>query len=260
MINGRYIATIPFLATDNDNNLMFLKDFYSESQSGIQISAEQGSLFAKEIAGDFNPLHDVEHKRFCVPGDLLFSIVLEKYGLSQKMNFTFAGMLGDGVTLDFPETDANEFDINGNNNKTILKVAREGEVSRNEQMIDALIRDYVAFSGHNFPYILVPLMAKQNVMINLARPLVMYDCMTLEFDHLEFDQPKIEMLEPELQVNGKRGDAYLRFQIKSENQVVGSGYKKIVISGMREYEAEPMQAFVDDYLERKENYLAQLAV
>ena len=37
---------------------MFLKEFYSKSNSGIQIAAEQASQFAKEIAGDFNPLHD----------------------------------------------------------------------------------------------------------------------------------------------------------------------------------------------------------
>ena len=171
------------------------------------------------------------------------------------MNFTFAGMLGHGVTLDFPETDGSQFDIVGSHGKTILKVDRDGEHSQNESMIDALIRDYVAFSGHNFPYVLVPLMAKQNVMINLTRPLVMYDSMSLEFDNLDFSHPKIEMLEPELNVNGKRGDAFLHFQIKSDDKVVGKGFKKIVISGMREYEEQPMQAFVDNYLARKDSYL-----
>ncbi|MCK5120965.1 MAG: DUF3581 domain-containing protein [Methylococcales bacterium] len=235
---------------------MFLKEFYSGVNDCTTITAEQGSLFAKEVAGDFNPLHDIEAKRFCVPGDLLFAIVLEKYGLSKKMNFTFTGMLGHGITLDFPETDAEQFDINGSNNKTILQVERNGESITASKTIEALIKDYVAFSGHNFPYVLVPLMAKQQVMINLTRPLVMYDSMSLEFDHLNFTDPKVEMLEPVLNVNGKRGDAFLHFQIKSGDEVVGKGFKKIVISGMREYEEEPMQAFVDNYLARKEDYLA----
>lgn len=235
---------------------MFLKEFYSGVNDCTTITAEQGSLFAKEVAGDFNPLHDIEAKRFCVPGDLLFAIVLEKYGLSKKMNFTFTGMLGHGITLDFPETDAEQFDINGSNNKTILQVERNGESITASKTIEALIKDYVAFSGHNFPYVLVPLMAKQQVMINLTRPLVMYDSMSLEFDHLNFTDPKVEMLEPVLNVNGKRGDAFLHFQIKSGDEVVGKGFKKIVISGMREYEEEPMQAFVDSYLARKEDYLA----
>ncbi len=235
---------------------MFLKEFYSGVNDCTTITAEQGSLFAKEVAGDFNPLHDIEAKRFCVPGDLLFAIVLEKYGLSKKMNFTFTGMLGHGITLDFPETDAEQFDINGSNNKTILQVERNGESITASKTIEALIKDYVAFSGHNFPYVLVPLMAKQQVMINLTRPLVMYDSMSLEFDHLNFTDPKVEMLEPILNVSGKRGDAFLHFQIKSGDEVVGKGFKKIVISGMREYEEEPMQAFVDSYLARKEDYLA----
>ena len=234
---------------------MFLKEFYSGPNQCTEITAMQGSLFAKEIANDFNPLHDVEAKRFCVPGDLLFAIVLEKYGLSKKMTFTFTGMLGHGVTLDFPETNGAQFDINGSNNKTILKVDRSGEISTDQAMIDALIRDYVAFSGHNFPYVLVPLMKKQNGMINLTRPLVMYDSMCIEFKHLNFTHPKVEMLEPELSVTGKRGDAHLHFQIKSDDEVVGTGFKKIVISGIREYEEGPMQDFVDNYLARKNAYL-----
>ncbi len=234
---------------------MFLKEFYSGTNDCINITAEQGSLFAKEIANDFNPLHDIDSKRFCVPGDLLFSMVLEKYGVSCKMDFTFSGMLGHGVTLSFPETQDDHFEVEGSNDKTILKVDRSGEINKDVSMINELVRNYVSFSGQNFPYILVPLMAKQNVMINLTRPLVMYDSMSLYFERLNFTDPKVEMLEPELNVNGKRGNAFFHFQIKSGDNVVGKGFKKIIISGMREYEEEPMQAFVDNYLASKEAYL-----
>lgn len=239
---------------------MIAKEFYSGSPSCTKITAEQGSLFAKEVARDFNPLHDADAKRFCVPGDLLFAIVLEKYGLSKKMIFTFTGMLGHGVTLDFPETSESQFDINGSNDKTILKVERSGEISTNQQMIDALVQDYVEFSGHNFPYVLVPLMQKHNAMINIDRPLVMYDSMCLEFEHLNFTHPTVEMLEPELSVEGKRGAAHLHFQIKANDEIVGTGYKKIVISGIREYQEGPMQNFVDNYLARKDAYLEAMDV
>lgn len=234
---------------------MFLKEFYSGSNECINITAEQGSLFAKEIANDFNPLHDIDAKRFCVPGDLLFAIATEKYGLSQQMEFTFSGMLGHGVTLNFPDTKEDQFEINGSHGKTILQVKRSGEISTDGKMVEALIRNYVAFSGHNFPYVLVPLMAKKNVMINLTRPLVVYASMTLEFEHLNFTHPTVEMLDPKLTVDGKRGDAFFRFQIKSGEEVVGKGFKKILISGMKEYDEKPMQAFVDDYLASKEAYL-----
>ncbi|MCK5831623.1 MAG: DUF3581 family protein [Methylococcales bacterium] len=234
---------------------MFLKDFYSGANDCIAITAEQGSLFAKDVANDFNPLHDVDAKRFCVPGDLLFAIVLEKYGISKKMVFTFAGMLGHGITLNFPETNENQFDINGSHNKTILKVDRKGEINSDISVVTALMKHYVSFSGQNFPYVLVPLMAKQKVMINLTRPLVMYESMTLEFDHLNFADPQVEMLEPELHVDGKRGNARFHFQIKSGAEIVGKGFKKIVISGMREYEEKAMQTFVDNYLTRKKAYL-----
>lgn len=238
---------------------MFLQDFYSIDDGGIAIDAEQASLFAKEVAGDFNPLHDPDSKRFCVPGDLLFSLVLEKYGLSEKMNFTFAGMVGHGVKLTFPETEADTFDITDSNDKTYLKIERSGDVNHNEAMIEAFVRDYVAFSGQNFPYVLVPLLEKENVMINLERPLVIYDSMTVAFKRLNFAKPRLEMLEPELEVNGKRGSARLHFQIKDGDEVVGSGFKKLAISGLRAFEAEPMQQFVDNYLNRKQQYLSRVA-
>lgn len=234
---------------------MFLKEFYSGDSSCICISAEQASLFAKEIARDFNPLHDIDAKKFCVPGDLLFSIVLEKYGLSRQMNFTFSGMLGRDVSLNFPQTNAAEFDIVSSHHKTILSVSRSGELSQDKAMIEALIRDYVAFSGYSFPYVLVPLMSQQNVMINLNRPLLIYDSMSLEFKHFNFTQPKVEVLDSKLSVNGKRGEAHLYFQVKSDTEIVGEGFKRIVISGMRRYEEKPMQAFIDNYQTSKEVYL-----
>jgi len=241
----------------NYNN-MFLQEFYRKDGDNVIISAEQGSLFAKEVAEDFNPLHDPESRRFCVPGDLLFSLVLEKYGLSRKMQFIFTGMVGDGIKLNFPDTDSSEFEITDENGKTYLRVIREGDVNHNEAMIEAFVRDYVAFSGQNFPYVLVPLLEKENVMINLERPLVIYDSMTIEFKHLDFDKPHLDMLEPEIEVNGKRGAAKLHFQIKSDDEVVGLGHKKLAISGLREFEAGPMQDFVDNYLNRKNQYLDAL--
>ena len=48
---------------------MFLKDFYSINEGSVSIVAEQASMFAKEVAHDFKPLHDVDAKRFCVAGD-----------------------------------------------------------------------------------------------------------------------------------------------------------------------------------------------
>lgn len=237
---------------------MFLKEFYQTQDNGLRISAEQASSFAKEIAHDFNPLHDADAKRFCVPGDLLFSLVLEKYGLSEHMHFIFSGMVGDGVLLDFPETDAEQIDVTDHQGKTYLQIQRSGKINHDHAMIEALIRDYVAFSGQNFPYVLVPLLAKENVMFNIDRPLVIYESMTLNIAQIDVDNPRLEMLEPKMEVNGKRATAYLYFQIKSGDEVVGTGFKKLTVSGLRTYETEPMDAFVDEYLARKNGYLANL--
>jgi len=249
-----------FIAPTLITNNMFLRNYYCIHDDNVSIAAEQASMFAKEVAHDFNPLHDVDAKRFCVPGDLLFSLALKKYGLSQNMHFIFSGMVGHDVLLNFPDTDAEQIDVNDNQGKTYLQVERSGSLSRDSALIESFTRDYVAFSGQNFPYVLVPLLAKENVMFNINRPLVIYESMTLSFHHLDFRQASVEMLEPKMEVNGKRASAFLHFQIKAGEDVVGTGFKKLAISVLNSYEAEPMQAFIDEYLARKNSYLGNLAV
>jgi hypothetical protein len=84
--------------------------------------------------------------------------------------------------------------------------------------------------------------------------------MTLKFKHLNFHKPSLKMLEPKMEVNGKRATAYLYFQITAGEEVVGDGFKKLAVSGLRDYEAEPMEAFVEEYLARKHGYLGNLDV
>ena len=56
---------------------MFLENYCRITDDKISFTRQQASDFAKQIADDFNPLHDIQAKRFCVPGDLLFSLILE---------------------------------------------------------------------------------------------------------------------------------------------------------------------------------------
>jgi len=231
---------------------MLLEDYYSEDDAKITFSRQQASDFAKHIAGDFNPIHDPDAKRFCVPGDLLFSLVLAKCGLSQKMRFVFSGMVNDNVALDFPDTDAAMLDISDANGKKYLSLERSGETTRNSDLIRDLTSSYVRFSGHTFPHILVPLMSEQRVMINPDRPLVIYESMAIDLDRLDFSDPTLELTRSLLEVDGKRGNVRLEFCLRSGDEVVGKGEKAMVISGLRAYDAERVQAMVDNYASRKQ--------
>ena len=77
---------------------MIIDQYFSEPNGRICFTREQGSNFAKQMANDFNPLHDADAKRFCIPGDLLFAIILAKYGINQHMQFIFSGMETTAVT------------------------------------------------------------------------------------------------------------------------------------------------------------------
>lgn len=233
---------------------MFLDQFHKADKHRVTIAAEQASRFAKEIADDFNPLHNADAKRFCVPGDLLFSLVLAKYGLSQKMCFLFKGMVGDGTPLNFKATDDAHFTLTDDKDKVYLEVEREGEQSHDQAMIEALTRNYVAFSGQNFPHTLQPLLAENGVMINQDRPMVIYERMSFELDRVDLKQPQMEAAKADFEVNGKRGTADLNFIIKDGGEVVGTGFKRLIVSGLKPYDETAAQALVQAYLDSKVRY------
>ncbi|WOT05660.1 DUF3581 domain-containing protein [Shewanella youngdeokensis] len=226
---------------------MFLNSFFKKANQSISIAPEQASEFAKGIAQDFNPIHNVAAKRFCVPGDLLFSLVLNEYGLSQKMTFDFSGMVGEGVQLQFPIEVAEDFDIRDDNDKCYLTVHRSGDVRHCDVQIESFIRKYVAFSGLNFIHILIPMMKQHQVMINPARPLVIYESMSVDLTTLDFIDVELTLVKQDLQINGKRGDVTLTFELHSGDTLVGTGIKTLVMSGLRPYVAEQAQQMCNTY-------------
>ncbi|MCG9963193.1 MAG: DUF3581 domain-containing protein [Shewanella sp.] len=233
---------------------MFLSPYFFKQNQSISVSAQQASDFAKKIAQDFNPIHDVGAKRFCVPGDLLFALVLTQYGLSQSMKFSFAGMVGDGVELQFPEQVNDSFSICDNRDKTYLNVSRRGDISRCDAQTESFIRNYVAFSGHNFIDILMPLMKQHQVMINPERPLVIYESMSFDLTTLNFVEVKLSLVEQELKIDGKRGDVTLHFELHSGDTLVGTGIKTLVMSGLRTYDEEQAMQMCATYEGRKTDF------
>lgn len=235
---------------------MFLDPFFTSADGAVLITAQQASRFAKDVAGDFNPIHDPDAKRFCVPGDLVFALTLARYGVSEHMRFSFTGMLGDGARVSFPDAPGALIELTDEAGKTCLRAEREGERCTDPDLIERLVRSYVAFSGQNFPHILVPLMERHGVMINPDRPMVIYESMSFELNDLTVRRPELELTGSTLEADGKRGDARLHFRIFEGDRTVGTGSKKLVLSGLREYDADALGSFVTRYVERMKAYQA----
>ncbi|MDE0841952.1 MAG: DUF3581 family protein [Porticoccaceae bacterium] len=232
---------------------IFLHPFYATQGHAIEISAQQGSRFAKLVCNDFNPLHDTQHKRFCVPGDLLFALALDRYGISEEMSFTFSEMLSAGTGIIYPATTSGHLKVADIRGRCYLEVDQSGRNSQCGVGIESLIRSYVRFSGQNFPHILMPLMKQHRVMINPQRPLVIYASMSLHLDNLNFDQIDTQLVDTDIEIDGRRGTVSLFFEFISANRRIGSGSKILILSGLREYQ----QAAVDEMIER---YNTQKAV
>jgi len=232
-------------------NFMQISDYYTTDRHLIHFTRQQASDFAKGVANDYNPIHDIDAKRFCVPGDLLFAVALSKMGLSKTMNVQFADMVGDGIKLEFPESNSGPSSVCDEGGKHYLDINRQGENTQDEELIANLSREYVAFSGQTFPHILVPLWKQHQVMINPARPLVIYQSMSIELDTLDLHHPTLEVAEVSLEPKGKRGDVSLGFNFVENGKVVGHGEKRMVLSGLRAYDQEQVEGVVDFYNERK---------
>ena len=233
---------------------MLIDQYYTANNGRISFTREQGSNFAKQVADDFNPIHDVDARRFCIPGDLLFAIILARYGLNRHMEFGFTGMVVDGIELLLPEP-AEELSVCDAAGKQYLTIRRSGENTHEPSLIDRLTRSYVEFSGHTFPHLLVPLLAEQNVMINPERPMVMYESMSIDLDRLDIEAPALEMDHADVVINGKRGEVQLAFNLVEAGELAGRGRKRMILSGLRAYDRQVMEEVVVSLNQRKLEFM-----
>ena len=234
---------------------MLIDQYYNLNDGKVSFTRQQGSDLAKQIADDFNPIHNVDSKRFCVPGDLLFSLVLARYGVTKHMRFSFNGMVTEDVELLAPE-DGPEMIVVDDNDKNYLSIEHTGDNSRDSELIDNLTRSYVTFSGHTFPHILVPLLKEQGVMINLGRPMVMYQSMLIDLERLDLTDIQLELDKEKtvVEVNGKRGNICLAFFLKSGDTIIGRGEKHMIASGLQPYDQQGVDQIVSDYVSWKRDY------
>ena len=233
---------------------MQLESFFNAKGDQFSFTRQQASDFAKLIADDFNPIHDIESKRFCVPGDLLFAVALYHRGISSSMQVKFADMVGAGIDLHFESEGEGNTDIIDNQDKTYLAVHAEGNNCRDPQLISKLTEQYVAFSGTTFPHVLVPLWRQEGVMVNPARPLVIYESMSIELDSFEFVEPSLKLINSNFEVAGKRGNVTLRFTLNEDGKELGHGEKSMILGGLKPYDQSAIDNLIEFYDGRKQAF------
>ena len=230
-----------------DLNNLDLNNYVNKEDGKFVFSQQQASDFAKNVAGDFNPIHDVGAKKFIVPGDLLFSLILQQSGLSQKMQFTFSGMVNENTKLHYISSADNKLMLVDDNNKEYMACETSGDITNDQQLISEFTQEYVSFSGKAFPHLLIPLMQQQQVMINPDRPLIIYESMSIELEHLNISSLQLQLHGTSLEVTGKRGRVCLQIDLLSAGNKIGCGKKYMLLSGLREYDQVKIDEIVEDY-------------
>lgn len=225
---------------------MNLQDYYRHEQDALRFNREQASHFAKRIAGDFNPIHDADARRFCVPGDLLFAVLLEQHGLFRNMEIEFSGMVTEQSEVLTDKTPGNIRFVNDKGSDFII--ARHDEQSCGDaEFVRELTKAYVTFSGQTFPHILVPMMREHDVMINPARPMVMYRRMSLSLDVCGGSDISLAYTGAQFEANAKKGEASLFFDIKAGKDTIGTGMKNMLLSGLRPFDQESIEGVISEY-------------
>lgn len=129
--------------------------------------------------------------------------------------------------------------------------------THDKDMIEHLIRSYVAFLGANFPDVFIPLMKAKGVMINTLRPLVIYESMALHLGRVDLVNPVLEAAGAEMIANGKRGKVIFNFVCKDNGVEVGRGDKVMLLSGLRPYDQTVIDIIIEFYHERRALFLSK---
>jgi len=234
-----------------------IENYYIDSTGTLSFTQQAASEFAKLVAGDFNPIHDPGSRRFCVPGDLLFAVVLHQQSARSKMTFSFLNMVDDQVELSVVKEAQSLSLVAGHqsdSSKHYLDVTLSDDKVISDEANQSLIASYVQFSGQTFPYLLVDLMQEHKVMINPKRPLVIYKSMALDLADLKSAEYQLEFAKSSLQKNGNKAVVHLNFDIIGDNGKAGSGSKEMLLGGLRDYDQAVIDALVDEYNAIKNSY------
>lgn len=240
--------------TSHEEQVVNIANYCSIDGAALSFSREQASHFAKQIAGDFNPIHNVDYKRFCVPGDLLFAVMLSQFGVAPEIKVSFDGMVNDSTVLTLPTDVGRTCTLSDAKDRHFLTIDYSAQPTLNPEFVSRLIEQYVKFSGQTFPDILVELMRNENAMINPNRPLVIYKEMMLQLDQLDGENVSVVFDEATLTRDEKKGEAKLRFSLSCDGEKIGEGQKVMLLGGLREFDESAMESIIAEYIEARNSY------
>jgi hypothetical protein len=79
--------------------------------------------------------------------------------------------------------------------------------------------------------------------------------MRIALDTLDIDEISLSLADSEFRLYGKRGDVALNFDLGCNGEKVGKGQKKMVLSGLREFDQDKIDELVLIYNQHKNGYL-----
>ena len=106
-------------------------------------------------------------------------------------------------------------------------------------------------------------MQTNKVMINPARPLVIYKSMQVNLidsaseilSRAATNELLLELSSSSMQIDGKKATATLEFELSAAGSKVGDGNKIMLLGGLREYDQQAIDEIVLQYNSWKQDYV-----
>ncbi|MDA8963362.1 DUF3581 family protein, partial [Pseudomonadales bacterium] len=80
---------------------------------------------------------------------------------------------------------------------------------------------------------------------------------SFELDDVHAENISLRLDSSILDVQGKRGNGVFSFSLISNDKVVGTGQKNLILSGLREYDQNAITELTDNFLLNRDKYLAR---
>jgi hypothetical protein len=79
--------------------------------------------------------------------------------------------------------------------------------------------------------------------------------MRIALETLDIGEISLSLADSQFRLYGKRGDVALNFDLSCNGEKVGKGQKKMVLSGLREFDQDKIDELVQIYNQHKNDYL-----
>lgn len=214
----------------------------------FKFNAVACDAYARNVVKDFNPIHNHLAKNYCVPGDLIFALMVERGGVHGSMRMDFLNRVGKDSEYIFVSGKAG-MALLDRGNKVQAQLIGSGDASVCVKCISAVSDAVLSCTSSYFPYKMMRSLRAENLMLSGCRSLVILKSIEVNVSDLHFASDLTAVFcSSSLRHSGRRGTIDAHFQLVGGNgQVLGQVIKTALIIGIERFNGKRSAQYLENY-------------